>query len=144
MHIGTFTKEGTWNAAAAQLQELASIGITVLEIMPVSDFAGAYGWGYDGVDFFAPSRLYGTPDDFRRFVNSAHTLGIGVILDVVYNHAGPAGNFLASFTGHYFTDRYSTDWGAAINLRRPGSRAQFASSSCRMPPIGSTNSISMG
>jgi maltooligosyltrehalose trehalohydrolase len=115
-HIGTFTKEGTWNAAAAQLPELAAAGITVLEIMPVADFPGSYGWGYDGVNFFAPSRLYGTPDDFRSFVNSAHAVGIGVILDVVYNHAGPSGNFLGTFTESYFTDRYETDWGAAINF----------------------------
>ena len=116
MHIGTFTKEGTWKAAAAQLPELAATGITVLEIMPVADFPGAFGWGYDGVNFFAPSRLYGTPDDFRTFVNSAHAVGIGVILDVVYNHAGPRGNFLGIFTESYFTDRYETDWGAAINF----------------------------
>jgi maltooligosyltrehalose trehalohydrolase len=115
MHIGTFTKEGTFRAAEAELAELAAIGITVLEIMPVADFPGSFGWGYDGVNFFAPSRLYGTPDDFRHFVNSAHKLGLGVILDVVYNHAGPSGNFLGSFTNRYFTDRYKTDWGAAIN-----------------------------
>jgi maltooligosyltrehalose trehalohydrolase len=116
MHIGTFSKEGTWKGAAAELTELSKLGITVLEIMPVADFAGSFGWGYDGVDFFAPCRLYGTPDDFRSFVNSAHGLGMGVILDVVYNHAGPAGNFLASFSKSYFTDRYSTDWGEAINF----------------------------
>ncbi len=88
LHIGTFTREGTWKAAAAELNELATLGITVIEIMPVADFPGAFGWGYDGVNFFAPTRLYGSPDDFRSFVNSAHTLGIGVMaLDVVYNHA---------------------------------------------------------
>jgi maltooligosyltrehalose trehalohydrolase len=84
--------------------------------MPVADFYGSFGWGYDGVDFFAPCRLYGTPDDFRSFVNDAHALGVGVILDVVYNHAGPSGNFLGSFSPSYFTDRYTTDWGDAINF----------------------------
>lgn len=116
MHIGTFTKEGNWNAASVQLPELAAAGITVLEIMPVADFSGSFGWGYDGVDFFAPTRLYGSPDDFRGFVDTAHSLGIGVILDVVFNHGGPAGNFLGSFSSSYFTNRYSTDWGEAINF----------------------------
>jgi maltooligosyltrehalose trehalohydrolase len=116
LHIGTFTKEGTWKAAAAQLPELAATGISVLEIMPVADFAGSFGWGYDGVNFFAPCRLYGTPDDFRSFVNAAHALRIGVILDVVYNHAGPSGNFLGAFSPGYFTKRYTTDWGDAINF----------------------------
>jgi maltooligosyltrehalose trehalohydrolase len=116
MHIGTFTKEGTWKAASVQLAELAAAGITTLEVMPVADFYGSFGWGYDGVDFFAPCRLYGTPDDFRSFVNDAHALGVGVILDVVYNHAGPSGNFLGSFSPSYLTDRYTTDWGDAINF----------------------------
>src|ERR1700722_1753655 len=116
IHIGTFTKEGTWKAASVQLAELAAAGITVLEVMPVADFHGSFGWGYDGVDSFAPCRLYGTPDDFRSFVNAAHVLGVGVILDVVYNHAGPSGNFLGSFSPSYLTDRYTTDWGDAINF----------------------------
>ena len=92
IHIGTFTPEGTWAGAARELPELARIGITVLEVMPVAEFAGNFGWGYDGVDMFAPTRIYGTPDDFRRFVDRAHDLGLGVILDVVYNHFGPDGN----------------------------------------------------
>jgi maltooligosyltrehalose trehalohydrolase len=115
-HIGTFTKEGTWNAAREQLKELASVGITVLEIMPIADFPGRFGWGYDGVNFFAPTWLYGEPDDLRQFVNEAHTQGLGVILDVVYNHVGPDGNFLKSFSSDYFTSRYHTDWGEAINF----------------------------
>jgi maltooligosyltrehalose trehalohydrolase len=115
MHIGTFTPEGTWAAASAQLGELAAAGITVLEVMPVADFAGEFGWGYDGVDFFAPCRLYGTPDHVRDFVNTAHALRLGVILDVVYNHGGPQGNFLGAFSPSYFTKRYVTDWGEAIN-----------------------------
>jgi maltooligosyltrehalose trehalohydrolase len=116
MHIGTFTPEGTWAAAERELTELANLGVTCIEVMPVAEFPGKFGWGYDGVDLFAPSHLYGTPDDFRRFVNRAHSVGIGVILDVVYNHIGPDGNYLKSFSDDYFTDRYKTDWGEAINF----------------------------
>jgi maltooligosyltrehalose trehalohydrolase len=116
MHIGTFTREGTWSAATEYLPELAKTGITLLEIMPVAEFAGRFGWGYDGVDLFAPTRLYGAPDDFRQFVDTAHRLGLGVILDVVYNHFGPVGNFLRSFSLDYFTDRYETEWGEAVNF----------------------------
>lgn len=115
MHIGTFTREGTWASAKRELPQLAEIGITVIEVMPVADFAGRFGWGYDGVDLFAPTRLYGEPDDFRRFIDRAHALGVGVILDVVYNHLGPDGNYLGKFSKDYFTDRYITDWGEAIN-----------------------------
>jgi maltooligosyltrehalose trehalohydrolase len=115
MHIGTFTSEGTWESAARELPALADLGITVLEIMPINDFPGRFGWGYDGVNLFAPSHLYGTPDDCRSFVDQAHCAGIGVILDVVYNHIGPEGNVLPRFSPEYFTDRYSTDWGEAIN-----------------------------
>jgi maltooligosyltrehalose trehalohydrolase len=121
MHVGTFTREGTWEAAARELPELARAGITVIELMPVADFPGRFGWGYDGVDLFAPTRLYGEPDDFRRFVDRAHTLGLGVILDVVYNHLGPDGNYLKEFSGDYFTDRYPNDWGEAINFDGEGS-----------------------
>jgi len=121
MHIGTFTAEGTWTAARQQLSELKSLGVTVLEIMPVHDFHGRFGWGYDGVDFFAPTRLYGSPDDFRAFVDLAHGLGLGIILDVVYNHAGPTGNYLKDFSPDYFTDRHSTDWGEAFNFDGPNS-----------------------
>jgi maltooligosyltrehalose trehalohydrolase len=116
MHLGTFTPEGTWEAASRELPELADAGVTLLELMPIADFVGRYGWGYDGVDLFAPSHLYGSPDDCRRFVDRAHALGLGVILDVVYNHVGPDGNYLAHFSPEYFTDRYSTDWGPAINF----------------------------
>lgn len=114
MHIGAFTREGTWTAAERQLPELADIGITVLEVMPVADYPGRFGWGYDGVNFYAPTRLYGAPDDFRSFVNAAHGLGIGVILDVVYNHAGPEGSPFSLFSDHYFSSKH-TDWGATIN-----------------------------
>jgi len=116
MHLGTFTKEGTWQAAIVKLPDLADLGVTVLEIMPVAEFPGRFGWGYDGVDLFAPTRLYGEPDDFRQFVDRAHSLGIGVILDVVYNHFGPDGNYLKEFAPAYFTDRYKNDWGEAINF----------------------------
>jgi len=116
MHVGTFTGEGTWRAAAEQLPELARIGITVIEVMPIADFPGNFGWGYDGVDLFAPTRLYGAPDDLRSFVNHAHSLGIGVILDVVYNHFGPDGNYVRAFSDHYFTAQYENDWGESINF----------------------------
>eukprot|EP00475_Leptophrys_vorax_P021405 TRINITY_DN29136_c0_g1_i3.p1 TRINITY_DN29136_c0_g1~~TRINITY_DN29136_c0_g1_i3.p1 ORF type:complete len:247 (-),score=3.40 TRINITY_DN29136_c0_g1_i3:46-705(-) len=99
MHIGTFTPEGTWHAAAEQLPALAELGVTLLEVMPVAEFAGQFGWGYDGVNLFAPTRLYGSPDEMRSFVDRAHALGIGVILDVVYNHLGPDGNYLSFFSG---------------------------------------------
>ena len=121
MHIGTFTREGTWAAAARELPELAATGITVLELMPVAEFSGRFGWGYDGVDLFAPTRLYGTPDDFRHFVDRAHQLGLAVILDVVYNHLGPDGNFLKRFADAYFTDRYENEWGEPINFDGPDS-----------------------
>lgn len=116
MHVGTFTREGTLEAAWSQLPELAGTGITVVELMPVPEFPGTFGWGYDGVDLFAPTHLYGQPDDLRRFVDRAHTAGIGVILDVVYNHLGPDGNYLKQFSPDYFTDRYENDWGEAINF----------------------------
>jgi maltooligosyltrehalose trehalohydrolase len=121
MHIGTFTGEGTWRAAAEQLQELARIGITVVEMMPIADFPGKFGWGYDGVDLFAPTRLYGTPDDLRAFVNRAHSLGLGVILDVVYNHFGPDGNYLGVYSNDYLTREKENDWGDSINFDGPSS-----------------------
>jgi maltooligosyltrehalose trehalohydrolase len=116
MHIGTFTKAGTWAAARAELDELAALGVTVIEVMPVAEFPGRFGWGYDGVDLFAPTRLYGQPDDFREFVNRAHEVGLGMILDVVYNHFGPDGNFFRNFSDHYFTNRYKNEWGEPINF----------------------------
>jgi maltooligosyltrehalose trehalohydrolase len=116
MHIGTFTPEGTWHAAQRQLPLLAETGITVLEVMPIADLPGEFGWGYDGVNLYAPTRMYGEPDDVRRFVDIAHSLGIGVILDVVYNHIGPDGNYLKEFAKEYFSQRYTTEWGEAINF----------------------------
>jgi maltooligosyltrehalose trehalohydrolase len=116
MHVGTFTNEGTWHAAAQQLEELARIGITVVEMMPVADFPGKFGWGYDGVDLFAPSHLYGTPDDLRAFIDRAHSLGLGVILDVVYNHFGPDGNYLGAFSDDYLIRGNENEWGDSINF----------------------------
>jgi maltooligosyltrehalose trehalohydrolase len=115
MHIGTFTMEGTWKAAEDKLKYLADTGINLLEIMPIAEFPGEFNWGYDGVMLFAPSHLYGRPDDFKSFINAAHNLGIGVILDVVYNHLGPDGNYLGKYSDDYTTNKYKTDWGAAIN-----------------------------
>jgi maltooligosyltrehalose trehalohydrolase len=116
LHIGTFTPGGTWTDAAKGLSALAELGITTIEVMPVNDFPGQFGWGYDGVNLFAPTRLYGKPDDMRRFVDRAHGLGLAVILDVVYNHLGPDGNYLPQFSPEYFTDRYHTDWGKPLNF----------------------------
>jgi maltooligosyltrehalose trehalohydrolase len=121
LHIGTFTKEGTWRAAAEQLSELARIGITVVEMMPVADFPGKFGWGYDGVNLFAPSHLYGTPDDLRAFIDRAHALGVAVILDVVYNHFGPDGNYLGVFSDDYLIHEEENEWGNAINFDGPNS-----------------------
>jgi maltooligosyltrehalose trehalohydrolase len=116
MHLGTFTKEGTIEAAFRELPALADLGVSVLEIMPLADFPGKFGWGYDGVNLFAPTRLYGKPDDLRKFVDRAHALKLGVILDVVYNHIGPDGNYLREFSKAYFTDRYKNEWGEALNF----------------------------
>jgi maltooligosyltrehalose trehalohydrolase len=116
MHIGTFTREGTYASAMAELPRLADVGVSLLEIMPLADFPGAFGWGYDGVNLFAPTRLYGTPDDLRRFVDEAHRLGLGVILDVVYNHFGPAGNYMGEFSTSYVSTKYANEWGDAINF----------------------------
>ncbi len=121
MHVGTFTEEGTYVSAAEQLAELAHLGVTVIELMPLADFPGRFGWGYDGVCPFAPSRLYGTPDDLRRFINRAHGLGLGVILDVVYNHLGPVGQTLEAFSEYYLSQEHKTDWGNAVNFDGPGS-----------------------
>ena len=121
IHVGTFTKEGTWKAAAEQLPELARIGITVVEMMPIADFPGNFGWGYDGVDLFAPFHVYGAPDDLRAFVDRAHSLGLAVILDVVYNHFGPDGNYVRIFSDHYFAAREENDWGESINFDGPDS-----------------------
>jgi maltooligosyltrehalose trehalohydrolase len=115
LHLGTFTREGTWRSAMDQLPRLAALGITLIEVMPIAEFPGRFGWGYDGVDLYAPRHLYGRPDDARRFVDRAHSLGIGVMLDVVYNHFGPDGNYLKAFAPEYFSTRHTTEWGEAVN-----------------------------
>lgn len=115
MHVGTFTPEGTWQAAAEELAELARIGVSIIELMPVADFSGKFGWGYDGVNWFAPTRLYGSPDDFRSFVDRAHSHGIAVLLDVVYNHFGSDGNYAPQICPYYLSKTRKTDWGEALN-----------------------------
>lgn len=120
LHTGTFTPEGTFDAAAARLPHLAGLGVTHVELMPVCPFPGTHGWGYDGVAPWAVHEPYGGPEGLRRFVDAAHGLGLGVVLDVVHNHLGPSGNHLPAF-GPYFTDTHHTPWGAAVNLDAPGS-----------------------
>jgi maltooligosyltrehalose trehalohydrolase len=120
LHVGTFTREGTFDAILDKLDHLVALGIDAIELMPVNEFSGTHGWGYDGVDLYAPHHSYGGPDGLKRLVDACHARGLGVILDVVYNHLGPAGNYLREF-GPYFTDKYGTPWGEAINLDGPGS-----------------------
>ena len=126
LHVGTFTREGTYRAAQEHLPDLKDLGITCIELMPVNEFNGPFGWGYDGVDLFAPTRLYGTPDELRAFVDRAHALGLGVILDVVYNHFGPSGNYLAPFSPDYTTKAGANEWGDAIDFGREPVREFFA------------------
>ena len=121
LHVGTFTPEGTWQAAMARLPYLAELGVTALDVLPVAEFPGAFGWGYDGVSLFAPYHGYGTPDDLRAFVDRAHAHGIAVLLDVVYNHLGPDGNYLWVLAPECFTDRYETEWGTPFDLDGPRS-----------------------
>ena len=120
LHVGTFTPEGTFEAAIARLDHLVDLGITHVELMPVAEFPGSRGWGYDGVDLYAPHHAYGGPEGLKRLVNACHAKGFAVLLDVVYNHLGPAGNYLERF-GPYFTARHQTPWGPAVNLDGPGS-----------------------
>lgn len=115
LHIGTFTRAGSFRSAIERLPDLVDLGITLIEVMPLADFSGRFGWGYDGVNLFAPCRLYGAPNDFRAFVDAAHQLEIGVILDVVYNHFGPDGNYLPEFARAYMGDQ-PTEWGDAPNF----------------------------
>ncbi len=116
LHVGTFSQEGIWQSAKTNLEHLRDLGISIIEVMPVAEFAGKFGWGYDGVNLFAPYHYYGRPEDFKDFINSAHLMNIGVILDVVYNHLGPDGNYMEQFTEDFFTEKYKTDWGKAINF----------------------------
>src|SRR5262249_44278971 len=121
LHIGTFTQEGTFAAAMEKLPLLTDVGVTVAEVMPVADFPGKFGWGYGGSNLVVPMRLYGQPDDLLRFVARAHALGLSVILDAVYNHLGPDGNYLKQFSNDYFTDRHKNEWGEALNFDGPDS-----------------------
>ena len=116
IHVGTFTREGTFRAAAAELRDLAELGVTAIELMPIASFPGARGWGYDGVAHYAPFAPYGDPDELRAFVDAAHGLGLAVILDVVYNHLGPDGNVLYAYGPEYFTSAHRTPWGDAPNF----------------------------
>ncbi len=120
LHVSTFTQEGTFRAVTRRLDHLLDLGVTHIELMPVAEFSGERGWGYDGVDLYAPHHGYGQPEELKELVNTCHSRGIAVILDVVYNHLGPAGNYLARF-GPYFTDRYHTPWGDAVNFDGPDS-----------------------
>jgi len=120
LHIGTFTPAGTFDAAIEKLPHLLDLGVDLIELLPVAEFSGTRGWGYDGVDLYAPHHAYGGPFGMKRFVDAAHAAGAGVVVDVVYNHLGPAGNYLAEF-GPYFTDKYATPWGMAVNFDDRGS-----------------------
>jgi maltooligosyltrehalose trehalohydrolase len=122
IHVGTFTPEGTFDAVIPRLGQLSALGVTAIEIMPVAEFPGRRNWGYDGVHLYAPHHAYGGPEGLRRLVNAAHQHGLGVVLDVVYNHVGPEGNYLDQY-GPYFTDVYRTPWGRAVNYDGPGSDA---------------------
>jgi maltooligosyltrehalose trehalohydrolase len=119
LHIGTFTPEGTLKAAESHLDYLKDLGVTHVELMPIANFPGKRGWGYDGVDLYAPFNAYGEPGDLKRFVNECHGKGLAVLLDVVYNHLGPVGNYLEKF-GPYFTGNHSTPWGGAVNFEEAG------------------------
>ncbi|MFE0458707.1 malto-oligosyltrehalose trehalohydrolase [Kitasatospora sp. NPDC058965] len=120
LHVGTFTPAGTFEGAIERLDHLVELGVDFVELLPVCPFPGRHGWGYDGVSLWAVHEPYGGPDGLKRFVDAAHRKGLGVILDVVHNHLGPAGNYLPQF-GPYFTDRHHTPWGSAVNLDAPGS-----------------------
>ncbi len=123
LHVGTFTPEGTFRAAIGRLDHLVSLGVTAIELMPVSDFPGRRNWGYDGVLPYAPDSSYGRPEDLKALVEAAHARGVMVFLDCVYNHFGPDGNYLAAYAPQFFTDRYKTPWGAAVSFDGPGSQA---------------------
>ena len=120
LHTGAFTPEGTFDAVTGHLDELEQLGITAVELMPAGQFPGGRNWGYDGAYPFAVQNTYGGPDGLKRLVNACHRKGLAVVLDVIYNHLGPEGNYLGDF-GPYFTDRYSTPWGMALNFDGPGS-----------------------
>jgi maltooligosyltrehalose trehalohydrolase len=120
LHVGAFSEAGTFAGAVEHLDDLVDLGVTTIEVMPVAEFPGVRGWGYDGVDLYAPHHAYGGPEGLRAFVDACHERGLAVLLDVVYNHLGPDGNYLPAY-GPYFTERYHTPWGAAVNLDDRGS-----------------------
>ncbi len=120
LHVGAFTPEGTFRAAISKLDHLKSLGVTVVQVMPVADFPGTRNWGYDGVMPYAPDSAYGRPEDFKAFVDAAHARGLMVMLDVVYNHFGPEGNYLPLYAPQIFTDKHKTPWGAAVNFDDKG------------------------
>jgi maltooligosyltrehalose trehalohydrolase len=122
LHVGTFTAAGTFAAAIEHLDALSDLGVTAVELMPIAAFAGQRNWGYDGVLPFAPAAAYGAPDDLKRFVDTAHARGLMVLVDVVYNHFGPDGNYLHAYAPAFFNPRHRTPWGAAINFDGEGSR----------------------
>ncbi len=122
LHVGTFTEEGTFTAIIPRLRELAGLGINTIELLPIATFPGNRGWGYDGVLPFAPHPAYGQPEDLKRLVEAAHGLGVAVVLDVVYNHFGPQGNYLHRYASRFFTEKYHTPWGAAIDFESAAGR----------------------
>ena len=132
LHIGAFTPDGTFDAAIKELDELKQLGITIIEVMPVAEFPGRWNWGYDGVDLYAPAHVYGDHEALKRFVDQAHLRGLAVMLDVVYNHIGPDGNYLPTYSHEYFTDRHG-EWGQALNFDGPGTssvREFFIQNAC--------------
>ena len=133
LHVGTFSHDGTFDGAIEHLQHLVDLGVNAVEVMPVCEGSGSRGWGYDGVDLWAPHHSYGGPEGFKRFVDACHCRNIAVVLDVVYNHLGPAGNYLSEY-GPYFTDQYQTAWGSAVNFDGEGSfgTRDFVISNARM------------
>ena len=120
LHVGTFSVSGTFDGVASHLDHLVALGVNTVELLPVAEASGERGWGDDGADPWAPHHSYGGPDGLKRLVDACHRQGLAVILDVVYNHLGPAGNYLGEF-GPYFTDHYRTPWGLAVNMDGPGS-----------------------
>jgi maltooligosyltrehalose trehalohydrolase len=133
LHVGTFTAAGTFRGMIECLDYLVELGITHVQLLPVNEFSGDWGWGYDGVDLYAPHHTYGAPDDLKALVNACHAKGLAVLLDVVYNHFGPSGNYVGEF-GPYFTKAYNTPWGEAVNLDRAGSHEvrRFLADNARM------------
>ncbi len=133
LHVGTFTPEGTYTALQRELPKLKALGVTAVQLMPLHTCAGRFNWGYDGVDLFAPPTAYGTPEELKALVDEAHALGIGLLLDVVFNHLGPDGNYLGQFTRRYFSERYPKEWGDPLDFESEGAgpvRDLFIQNAC--------------